>query len=136
MEYHLFISHSWKYPNAYDGLVSLLDKDYWFSYKDYSVPRDEPLQIYNKMYYESELRNKIRNQMRTCHVVLILAGVYASYSDSINMEIEIANELGKPIIAIQPWGAEKTSQIVKNNSKVIVGWNSSSIIDAIKRYSL
>ncbi|MDD7228354.1 MAG: TIR domain-containing protein [Firmicutes bacterium] len=136
MEYHLFISHSWKYPNAYEGLVSLLDKDYWFSYKDYSVPRDEPLPIYNKMYYESELRNKIINQMRTCHVVLILAGVYASYSDSINMEIEIANELGKPIIAIQPWGAEKTSQIVKNNSKVIVGWNSSSIIDAIKRYSL
>ena len=136
MEYHLFISHSWKYPNAYEGLVSLLDKDYWFSYKDYSVARDEPLPIYNKMYYESELRNKIINQMRTCHVVLILAGVYASYSDSINMEIEIANELGKPIIAIQPWGAEKTSQIVKNNSKVIVGWNSSSIIDAIKRYSL
>lgn len=136
MEYHLFICHSWKYPNAYDGLVSLLDKDYWFSYKDYSVPRDEPLTIYNKMYYESELRNKIRNQMRTCHVVLILAGVYASYSDSINMEIEIANELGKPIIAIQPWGAEKTSQIVKSNSDVIVGWNSSSIIDAIKRYSL
>jgi hypothetical protein len=136
MEYHLFISHSWKYPNAYDGLVSLLDKDYWFSYKDYSVPRDEPLTIYNKMYYESELRNKIRNQMRTCHVVLILAGVYASYSDSIKMEIEIANELGKPIIAIQPWGAEKTSQIVKSNSDVIVGWNSSSIIDAIKRYSL
>ena len=136
MEYHLFISHSWKYPNAYAGLVSLLDKDYWFSYKDYSVPRDEPLTIYNKMYYESELRNKIRNQMRTCHVVLILAGVYASYSDSINMEIEIANELGKPIIAIQPWGAEKTSQIVKSNSDVIVGWNSSSIIDAIKRYSL
>jgi len=132
----IFISHSWKYPNAYDGLVSLLDKDYWFSYKDYSVPRDEPLTIYNKMYYESELRNKIRNQMRTCHVVLILAGVYASYSDSINMEIEIAKELGKPIIAIQPWGAEKTSQIVKSNSDVIVGWNSSSIIDAIKRYSL
>ena len=136
MEYHLFISHSWKYPNAYDGLVSLLDKDYWFSYKNYSVPRDEPLTIYNKMHYESELRNKIRNQMRTCHVVLILAGVYASYSDSINMEIEIANELGKPIIAIQPRGAEKTSQIVKSNSDVIVGWNSSSIIDAIKRYSL
>ncbi len=136
MEYHLFISHSWKYPEAYDGLVSLLNKDYWFSYKDYSVPRDEPLTIYNRLYYESELKNKIRNQMRSCHVVLILAGVYASYSDSINMEIEIANELGKPIIAIQPWGAEKTSQIVKSNADAIVGWNSSSIIDAIKRYSL
>ena len=74
MEYHLFISHSWKYPNAYDGLVSLLDKDYWFSYKDYSVPRDEPLTIYNKMYYESELEIRLGNQMRTCHVVLILAG--------------------------------------------------------------
>ena len=136
MEYHLFISHSWKYPEAYDGLVSLLNKDYWFSYKDYSVPRDEPLTIYNRLYYESELKNKIRNQMKSCHVVLILGGVYASYSDSINMEIEIANELGKPIIAIQPWGAEKTSQIVKSNADAIVGWNSSSIIDAIKRYSL
>lgn len=136
MEYHLFISHSWKYPEAYDGLVSLLNKDYCFSYKDYSVPRDEPLTIYNRLYYESELKNKIRNQMRTCHVVLILAGVYASYSDSIKMEIEIANELVKPIIAIQPWGAEKTSQIVKSNADAIVGWNSSSIIDAIKRYSL
>jgi hypothetical protein len=94
------------------------------------------LTIYNKLYYEIELKNKIKNKMKYCNVVLILAGVYSSYSDSINMEIEIANELGKPIIAIEPWGSERTSLIVKKNAKSIVKWNSSSIIDGIKRLSL
>lgn len=132
MEHHLFISHSWKYSNAYESLITLLNKDHTFIYKDYSVSRDQPLIIHNKKYYEEELKNKIRIQMKTCHVVLILAGVYATYSDSINMEIEIAKELNKPIIAVQPWGAEKTSVIVKNNAKAVAAWNSRSIIDAIK----
>ena len=70
------------------------------------------------------------------NVVLILAGVYSSYSDSINMEIEIANELGKPIIAIEPWGSERTSLIVKKNAKIIVKWNSASIVGAIKEITL
>lgn len=130
--YNLFISHSWSYSDAYDQLVSLLNNAASFSYKDYSVPKDDPLRIHNSSYYRSELRNKIKNQMRCCSVVLILAGVYASYSESINMEISIAQELGKPIIAIEPFGAEKTSQIVKSAARVVVRWNTSSIVSAIR----
>ena len=74
--------------------------------------------------------------MRTCHVVLILAGVYASYSDSIDMEIEIAKSLNKPIIAIERWGSERTSLKVKQNADRIVGWNTSSIVDAIRELSI
>jgi hypothetical protein len=114
----------------------MLRKAPYFNYNDYSVPKEKSLTIYNKLYYEIELKNKIKNKMKYCNVVLILAGVYSSYSDSINMEIEIANELGKPIIAIEPWGSERTSLIVKKNAKSIVKWNSSSIIDEIKRLSL
>ena len=55
---------------------------------------------------------------------------------AINMEIEIANELGKPIIAIEPWGSERTSLIVKKNAKIIVKWNSASIVGAIKEITL
>lgn len=88
--YNLFISHSWKYSNAYDSLIKLLKSYPYFDFKDYSVPEDDPLIIRSKLYYESELENKIENQMKSCSVVLILAGVYATYSDSINMEIKIA----------------------------------------------
>ena len=134
--YNLFISHSWKYSDAYVKLVSLLNNAAYFSYKNYSVESSNPLTIYNKIYYESELKNKLRIQMRTCHVVLILAGVYSSYSEYIQMEIQIAKELNKPILAIEPWASEKTSLVVKNNAKCIVGWNTSSIVDAIRKYSI
>lgn len=135
-EYNLFISHSWAYSDAYEKLVTMLKEASYFNFNNYSVPMDKPLVIYNKAYYEAELRNKIKNKMKHCNVVLILAGVYASYSESINMEISIANELGKPIIAIDPWGSEKTSQVVKMNAKSIVKWNSSSIVNAVKELTL
>ena len=64
--------------------------------------------------------------MQYSSCVLILAVVYATYSKWINIEIELAKEMGKKIIAVQPWGAEKTSTVVKNNTDYIVGWNTNS----------
>jgi len=60
-----------------------------------------------------------------------LAGVYSTYSKWINEEIAIAKSYGKPIIAIEPWGAEKTSAVVKNNADKIVKWQGRSIVNAI-----
>ena len=40
--------------------------------------------------------------------------------------------MNKKIIAIEPWGAEKTSRIVKDAADVIVGWNTDSIVNAIR----
>ena len=77
----------------------------------------------------------ISEKIRNCHVVLVMAGVYSTYSKWINVEIEVAkNEFQweKPIIAIEPWGSERTSQHVKNNADLIVGWNTDSIVSAIR----
>lgn len=134
-EYNIFISHSWSYEDAYEQLEQLLVDEPYFNFKDYSVPKDDSLTIHKSSYYESELRNKLREQMIHCSVVLIFAGVYATYSDSIKMEIEIAKELEKPIIAINPWGSERTSMLVQNNADCIVGWNARSIVKAIKELS-
>ena len=43
MRYNLFISHSWNYNDAYDNLVSLLDAKPYFEYKNYSVPKNDPI---------------------------------------------------------------------------------------------
>lgn len=40
MTYNLFISHSWAYSDAYKRLVALLDAKPYFSYRNYSVPKD------------------------------------------------------------------------------------------------
>lgn len=43
MTYHLFISHSWTYQDEYEKLIDLLDAKKYFSYKNYSVPKDDPI---------------------------------------------------------------------------------------------
>lgn len=86
---------------------------------------------------QTALYNAIKNQISPVNCVIILAGVYNTYFKWINKEIEICKELfNKPIVAVEPWGSEKTSKIVKDNADVIVKWQSSSIVDAIRNYSL
>ena len=76
MTYHLFISHSWNYSNTYNDLIRLLDSKAYFSYKNYSVPKNDP--IHNAP-YDYQLKAAIRNQMQNASCVLILAGVYSTY---------------------------------------------------------
>lgn len=131
MTYNLFISHSWAYSDAYEKLIALLDAKSNFSYKNYSVPKDDPI---HHAYYDYQLKAAIRTQMQHASCVLILAGVYASYSKWINIEIELAQEMRKTIIAIEPWGSEKTSATVKKAADRIVKWNTDSIVSAIRGY--
>ncbi len=131
MTYNLFISHSWTYSGSYDRLVEMLNDAPGFSYKNYSVPKDDP--IHNAT-YDYQLRAAIRNQMQHASCILILAGVYSTYSKWINIEIQLAQEMGKRIIAVEPWAAKRSSLVVKNAADKIVGWNTSSIVKAIKGY--
>ncbi|QQE77763.1 TIR domain-containing protein [Alicyclobacillus sp. SO9] len=133
--YNLFISHSWAYGEQYNGLVRLLDTANRFEYRNYSVPKDDP--VHNAK-NDRQLYNAIKAQVSYGHVVIILAGVYSSYSKWINKEIDIAKHgftNSKPILAIQPWGAERTSTVVKNSADRIVKWNTNSIISAIRDLS-
>ncbi len=134
--YNIFISHSWSHSNAYEGLISLLDKRSYFEYVDYSIPKDDPVHTPGK---DTELYEAILNKMRPCHVVLIMAGVYSTYSKWIKREIQAAKKgfsNTKPIIAVKPWGQTNISSVVAENADVIVGWNTESIVDAIREYGL
>ena len=134
-QYSIFISHSWAYGGAYEKLIKMLDADPRFNYKNYSVPKDDP--IHNAP-NENLLFEAIKKQITFCDVVIILAGVYSTYSKWINKEIEIARDgflSSKPILAIEPWDSNRTSKIVKDNADKIVKWNTSSIVDGIRELS-
>lgn len=131
--YSLFISHSWTYGDAYDRLVEMLEEHPYFHWRDYSVPKDDP--IHNAP-TAAKLEEAIREQMRHASCVLIMAGKYSTYSKWINREIAIAKELGKPILAITPRGAEQISTVVADAADEIVKWQSSSIVDAVRNNAL
>ena len=129
MTYNLFISHSWAYGDAYDKLINLLNAKPYFIYKNYSVPKNDP--IHNAP-YAYQLKEAIRKQMQPASCILIMAGVYSTYSKWINIELELAQEMGKRIIAIEPWGSERTSATVKNVADIVAKWNTDSIVTAIR----
>ena len=131
MTYNLFISHSWTYGDAYDRLVDMLNAKPYFSYKNYSVPKYDPIHNASNDY---QLKEAIRRQMQHASYILILAGGYSTYSKWINIEIELAQSMGKKIIAIEPWGTARTSSKVKSAAHSIVRWNTDSIVNAIRGY--
>ncbi|MEO1151364.1 MAG: TIR domain-containing protein [Pseudomonadota bacterium] len=134
--YNLFISHSWAYTDSYEKLISMLNDAKYFTYKNYSVPKDDPVHTNGT---DKELYAAILRKMQPCHAILVLAGVYSSYSKWRSKELKIAqSEFSAPkkIIAIQPWGAERTSIEVKSAATDIVAWNTSSILGAIRTKNL
>lgn len=126
--YRLFISHSWKYSDAYDKMTQFLDEQ-GISYYDHSVPKDDPVHTNGT---DKQLREAIDAKIKGCSGVIILAGVYATYSKWINEEINISGNYAKPIIAVEPWAAERTSAVVKAAADKIVKWNGKSLADAIR----
>lgn len=131
-DYNLFISHAWTYSDAYEKFVSLLDEKVRFSYRNYSIPKDDPVHTNGT---DKELYEAIKNKIQLTHVVVIMAGVYSSHSKWINKEIKIAQSefsVPTPILAVEPWGSEKTSKVVKDAADKIVGWNSESIVTGIR----
>ena len=133
--YNLFISHSWKYEDQYVGLYNLLKSKNHFEFKDYSVPRDDPIHTTGTA---SELREAIRIQMAPCSVILILGGIYSTYSKWIQTEIDLANQgfkNPKPIVAVRPWRQRRISSVVRDSALRIVNWNSKSIVAAIRKNS-
>ena len=130
--YYVFISHAWTYNADYYRLIDLLDAASWFSWRNYSVPEHDPVDAGN----DARLTEALRNQIRPTHVVLIIAGMYVNHRKWIQKEIDIAVGMGKPIVGLIPRGAERTPTEVQDVAKEMVGWSTSSIVAAIRKYAL
>ncbi|MBC6441385.1 MAG: TIR domain-containing protein [Rhodospirillales bacterium] len=133
---HVFISHSWSYSEHYDTLSGWIFDKNWkvgqasLDLRDFSVPKDDP--IHNAPTTEA-LRDAIYRKIALSHVIVIPTGMYASYSDWIQKEIDGANEKNKPILAVNPWGQKRTSSTVSDAAAETVGWNKKSVIEGIWR---
>jgi hypothetical protein len=131
---HVFISHAWAYSTHYETLADWVFNQKWNSgpasldFRDFSIPKTNP--IHNAK-NTAALQAAIFNQIARSHVVVIPTGMYASYSDWIQKEIDGAKGYVKPILAVNPWGQERTSGLVVENSDLHVGWNKKSVVDGI-----
>jgi hypothetical protein len=132
--YDLFISHVWKRSenSEYVRLVDLLKGAPNFSWRNYSVPEHDPLETKT----DAELKAALDAQIKPVNSVLIVSGMYVNYRKWIQIEIEIAKKYNKPMIGVIPWGQERTPTEVQAVVKEMVNWNTGSIVEAIRKYSL
>lgn len=129
--HRVFISHSWTYEDHFKKVKELLDDAYGFEYFDHSVSSDNPIDAQ----LPNHLRKKIRDQMRSTSVVLVLAGMYVAHSNWIQEEIEMANEMGKPIIGVIPAENDRVPAVVQQHATKLVEANGTAVLDAIEQYA-
>ena len=127
--YNLFISHAWQYNDDYYTVVNWLSQSS-LDYRNYSVPQHDPLDVRTN----AGLENALTNQIKPASIVIIIAGMYDAYSKWIGYEIDEAKRMGKTIIGIRPRGQQRIPLKVQQAATEMVGWNSSSLINAIMRY--
>ena len=134
----IFISHSWAYPQHYNTIADWLFANKWevhgtqVVFADASVPKSNPIHYAPN---ESALRNAIYQRIAASSVVVIPTGMYTSHSRWIQKEIDGAKFLGKPILAVNPWGQERKCSVVVEACHLHVGWNKDSIAKGIWRLS-
>lgn len=131
---HVFISHAWKHSGHYDTLADWIFNQNWsvgqasLDFRNYSVPKDDPI---HDAANDRQLREAILRQISMSHVIVIPTGMYANYSKWIQKEIDGSLNYSKPILAVNPWGQERTSNVVTDSATKLVGWNKDSVIGGI-----
>lgn len=134
--YHIFISHAWKYGSDYDSLTRMLDSAPYFHYFNYSAPEDKPLHNLDTtdVKKKCEIEAAIARKISVCSCVLVIAGMYYNYRKWMQYEIDTALRMKKPIIAIKPRGAQVMPSEIKTVATEIVNWNTDSIVSAIRKH--
>ena len=128
----IFISHAWRHDQHYNKIVEWFNKAPNFYWKNCSVPSDDALPDKTSR----GLSEGMTRQISPSQVVIILGGMYVAHSAWIEYEISEAKRMNKPIVGVKPWGLKRIPKIVQDASWCEpLGWNSVSVVDAVRNYS-
>jgi len=128
--YHIYLSHSWRYKDAYERIVNLLSAQEYYCYVDHAVPPDDPVQQATSA---QTLYDAILEHMQSCQVLLSMAGAGESYQKWTNKELYIAkHRLSIPAILVVPWENLEITRNVMDSYDQVVGWQTHSVVAAMR----
>lgn len=77
----------------------------------------------------------IGERIAKAEIMLVPSHVSVSNSNWVIWEINKAIKVKVPLIGITPYGASKTSIEVQKKANEIVGWNTESVVKAIRKHA-
>lgn len=128
-EKNVFISHVHEDDSKLGDLKKMLENS-GMKVKDYSITADKPNQAKDEKYIKNQI---LAPQIKQCSVLVVYVSSGTKGSEYVNWEIEHAHQKGKRIVGVWEKG-EKGCELPKALEEYgdsIVGWNGSSIVDAI-----
>jgi hypothetical protein len=131
-----FVSHHHKDDASVDGLTSILaGKNYNIRNSSIRAKPENQKRLDNNQVSDNTIKRLLRMKMRWASQVIVVIGKETHSRPWVNWEIQVAHQLGKPIVGVYENGLKDQVEIPDNLKKYaasIVGWRSDSIIDALE----
>ena len=124
----IFISHSWSLSSQDYKKLAVELRSAHLVY-DHSIPKRKKRAVHS----EEELRYIFRNQLLWCSKVFVLADKDLPADGHVAMELDVAVELGKEIIAIQPNGQWAVPDFVRQRAHRIIANNTTALLNCLRR---
>lgn len=123
------IAHGWIQDDDYSRVIEYLESAENFFYRNLSKP-DQPVPGGDGT---APRRTAIGEALKMAEVVVCSAGIWERYNDWARYVVERAEELDLPVVAIEHFGPREMDIRLKGHAAETVGWDSRSIVDAIRR---
>ena len=130
--YRIFISHAWESNPDYERFVGVLNNAPLFTWQNCSAPDEVAFTTGT----QKSLEKQLQDQIKPAQIVVLISCMKPDYRYWIQKEVDVAQEMKKPIIGVLPSGNERTLNLVQNVSNNVVGWDEQSIVGSIKKHSM
>jgi len=131
-DYNVFISHAWEESEDYRRIVRMLNQARLFSWVNQSVTRKG----YTQSNSPGEIIDMLMKQIEPAEIVVVVSDIYWEHSKDIQQQINLAQQLEKPIIGIKSLGKEGVPPILHYSAAEVVDWAPMDIVSAIRNNSL
>ena len=133
MTYDIFVSHAWRYHDAWSKMDELLDEQNDFPWRNFSMPWHDPAITPHTEKGSTYIHHCLENQIRPVDVVIMLADVYAIKSNRkwLEFEMNVARKCNKPMIGILPFDGKEFHGFDTFLDRV-VPWDNETIQHKIK----
>lgn len=125
--YRIYVSHVWQPDNDYQRVFEYLESARNFFYQNCSDPDSTPPPD------KEAMRTSLRQQMDKAEVVILLSSLFRSHPSWMLYQINAAQALNKPIIAVSAFGGEGIPDELGSKADELVDWDPRGLEDAIRR---
>ncbi|MEJ2601677.1 MAG: TIR domain-containing protein [Gammaproteobacteria bacterium] len=124
----VFVSHAFSESDDYLRVFEYIESNPNFYYVNTSQPDRIPSGG------SEAYKQALREQIEASETVIVLAGLYEQKRDWVRYQLNAAQALGRPVIALNGFGgALPMPEELAGVAQEQPGWNEREIVDAIKR---